>query len=52
MRPISLSIGERVHVISALCLANLVAVNKLHAGTNMRLAKKIFRTLDKLPAGK
>ncbi len=49
MKTLSLNTGERLHVIAALCLANLTAPNKARAGTNMRLAKKIFRTLDKLP---
>ena len=45
MKQLSLTEGERIAIIAALGVTSLVATNKHHAGSQMRLMKKIFRSL-------
>ena len=45
MRQLKLSEHERLTIITALCVTMITATNKRHAGTHMRLAKKILLSL-------
>ncbi len=45
MKHLKLSEHEKLLIIAALCVAMITATNHKYAGTEMRLAKKIVRTL-------
>ena len=45
MKQLSLSLSERTHLVAALAIVTATAANNKHAGTRMRLAKKIIRSL-------